>query len=506
MNPYVLKPNNQVTVCSHHCTFLARPPLQMPLNCRAKLNSTSSISSSIGGGVSCWQPMRFAFIRPQPNDIAAAFRVLQASSSDSDKDLRKKYLDLVRQNHPDRGGSESKMKEITSSYDLLSSLSAQERKSFDESTRYASGAKRNTGSTTSSAGSHSRPSGYATNTTTERAKARKYQSAYDFQNTYRERYEKEQQKAYYAGQNANTGWRHGDAGFERPNPFQSSQMGRMVQQQVSAPIINSIMKGILLYIIVSSIFFSIYRSRLDEQHERGWSAQSRYAQADRGDRFTTDHANEYRTNIRDWDRSPFAYNDPRQQRVMDYAAKRARELKNADFASWPKLAEDGREGILFKRHQDPVGVTHYFPKPYPRPNDIPQACAVGLGGLKRQHSSVWFDAQSQQLGDHRAVDGITQQEMSDRNTAAAQEMAKHSELVHTPVPAQLPTASMNASYPKTPPPPPTRQTIPPSHNGQGSDHYPMWMTPAAMEARAVAEAARAGSLGSVAGYQAAVKQ
>ena len=55
------------------------------------------------------------------------------------KAFKKKYLDLVRKNHPDRGGSEDKMKDITTAFELLSNLSEFDKKEFNTKSRYSGG-------------------------------------------------------------------------------------------------------------------------------------------------------------------------------------------------------------------------------------------------------------------------------------------------------------------------------------------------------------------------------
>jgi curved DNA-binding protein CbpA len=71
-------------------------------------------------------------------EITAAAKVLNVSgSSVYGKDLKKAYLAQVREHHPDGGGSEAKMKEITTSYELLKSLSDAERRSFAALSRRA---------------------------------------------------------------------------------------------------------------------------------------------------------------------------------------------------------------------------------------------------------------------------------------------------------------------------------------------------------------------------------
>ena len=65
-------------------------------------------------------------------DISRALRQLGVTieqSNDAQR-LKKIYLDLVRQNHPDTGGDQEKMKNITSAYELLRSLTEHEKSSF----------------------------------------------------------------------------------------------------------------------------------------------------------------------------------------------------------------------------------------------------------------------------------------------------------------------------------------------------------------------------------------
>lgn len=52
------------------------------------------------------------------------------------EELRKRYKELLKKNHPDNGGNEETMKEINAEYDRLSAQMSRENKADKESTTY----------------------------------------------------------------------------------------------------------------------------------------------------------------------------------------------------------------------------------------------------------------------------------------------------------------------------------------------------------------------------------
>ena len=66
------------------------------------------------------------------NEISTALNLLDSNIDIKPKDLKLKYIDLVKKHHPDVGGSEEKMKEITTAYKIIDGLSDSDKKFYKD--------------------------------------------------------------------------------------------------------------------------------------------------------------------------------------------------------------------------------------------------------------------------------------------------------------------------------------------------------------------------------------
>lgn len=79
---------------------------------------------------------RTVLLRASYEDIGSAAQVLGVSVKCSAKELKERYKQLVRTNHPDAGGDLARMTQITTANELLSSLSQAERDQFATRSRF----------------------------------------------------------------------------------------------------------------------------------------------------------------------------------------------------------------------------------------------------------------------------------------------------------------------------------------------------------------------------------
>jgi curved DNA-binding protein CbpA len=312
------------------------------------------------------------------SEATAAVSVLKLDSvMVSGKDLKKAYLAQVREHHPDKGGSEAKMKEITTSYELLKSLSATERRSFVSQAGNARGMPRDP---------HARPG-------KPRRGEQQNANAYDFQNAYRQRYE-ERHKPYYA---------HDPAREQYHDPHDNSapygskaQFRREFHQVTNLPYKVMVVRAVAVYAAGCFIFFVGYRRYRDYIHDDGWALSREHYMADQAQQQDRMRA-ELRERYGDQERRHQQRNLERRQAKEKFkktlSAAEERELKAeqvpmsrlaaADRASWPILRDDGSQGAIFRVPSDPVGITYY---------ELPEAAAPPTGGrlppVDPQHARV----------------------------------------------------------------------------------------------------------------------
>lgn len=295
--------------------------------------------------------------RPTHSEVTAALAQLNVSISEisDQKEFKKKYLALVRQHHPDRGGNEETMKNLTTAFNLLTCLTDGERKEYFQRTQHA------TSSATSRATRQARP---APN------QQRTGHSSYDFQDMYRRQYEDGFQYGSsgrtthqtYRGQQQdnNDQWNK----FWRGGPYSGTtgSFNRSYHQMQRMPPSVVFFRLIIAYGIFVIIFVMAQRMRDDMNNEQGWNVAQQHGRADRMQQIF-DSRSEFLERLKNRDMlKNMEMEREKERRVFDYAARRQSELSRMEFSSFPPLPSDGRLGSVFKVPADPVGILYFEPR------------------------------------------------------------------------------------------------------------------------------------------------
>jgi hypothetical protein len=284
------------------------------------------------------------FHRPASySEIREALNTLKVDINVKDAPLKKAYLDLVRANHPDMGGSEAKMKEITTSYNLLKGLSESDRKGFKTSNNYGPGM---------GGSSH-----------TERSRTPQYNNPHDAHDAYRRKYEQAPPRGFYRYDAQSGNYENAYRG--RSNPFEHGPFPNAMKDIRGTPFPILFFRALLAYTAFSFLFLVMYRSYKDYTHDDGWAAsqaawrnerietlqQIRSEARDRAREREREHLERRRTDT----------SASREQRAMDYARRREHEMTSADHGAFPRLNPEGLEGLIMRDYNDPVGIAYYVP-------------------------------------------------------------------------------------------------------------------------------------------------
>jgi curved DNA-binding protein CbpA len=255
------------------------------------------------------------------------------------KALKKTYLTLVKKHHPDRGGSVEMMKNLTTAYDLLTSMTEGERRDYADRL---------------SGGAAGRP-----RTTFTRANAPPRPGGYDFNDA-------------YTRNAANQTFRGGMGGRPlRPDPF-AARAGEGMHPFVAAmgrvrrwPSSKIIFRGLMMYLVIGSMAFYVLRSYRDYLQQDGWSAAKHYERHTRMQQMQ-EQRSEIMERVRNRDlHTRFENERERERRIWEaqqaQKQRAAVQLRDMELASWPPLPADGSLGSVYKIPTDPPGVAYFEP-------------------------------------------------------------------------------------------------------------------------------------------------
>lgn len=290
------------------------------------------------------------FARPSPSEITRALSTLGVTISISEKDLKKKYIDLVRLHHPDRGGDEEKMKDLTTSYDLIGGLSESEKQSYQQQLRSGYGPSSGRGG----GGNGNQPF--------------HEQRAYDFAAAYQRHAQQQGQQRsrplHYRYTPEESEKRH--QGME--NLFRNSgPMSGVLSRLQRTPLYIVLMRALVAYLVFSSLLLLMYRSYMDRASAEGWNSLHSTARYERmEDLFRTRQEQLERLREGGDRRSILGRKDDvernKERRAMEYAEQRVQDLRKLETQSWPTLPADGALGCLLKDPKDPLGITYFEPQ------------------------------------------------------------------------------------------------------------------------------------------------
>jgi len=290
---------------------------------------------------------------PSYSEIQQAMATLKVDISVRDAALKKAYLDLVRQNHPDKGGSEAKMKEITTSYNLLKGLTESDRKSFRSSkTNYGPGA-------------HQQADMQG------RKRQTSYNNPHDAHDAYRRKYD-QQTRGYYRYDPQTGNYNNAYADRMASNPWGAGPFPQAGRELRHMPFGAMLLRALVVYTAVSFVVLALYRSYKDYTHDDGWAASQAAWRNERIDQLN-ELRYEARQRIRDREQGAMERRrmdtvTAREQRAMDYARRREQEMQSADHGAFPRLNAEGLEGLVMRDYNDPPGIAYYVP---PLPNGAP---------------------------------------------------------------------------------------------------------------------------------------
>lgn len=342
-------------VSAFHGIASASHPQQLPASAPTTLSCSSALSNA----------RRFA--RPTFAEITEDLNVLGATLDMSAADLKKKYRELVRTHHPDAGGDEKTMSKITVAYDRLSGLSNREKEEFKAQRNAYRGGSGNFGRSGAAAGMYSQQA--------QRTYAGSYQRpAYGQQSTAGADHGWGQEGAdfsrEYARANARATYNYNsrNPGAYSENPFRNHDtvnLNQAFKHFLRMPLNSLMVRGLLLYIVISMVFAIVYRRYRDWRHEEGWKASESLARHEQLERL-----HQLRQELQDRvDRSRDGRNTKRWEdfekakelRVQEYAQRRQldAQAQEAELSSWPRF--DDTQGSLVKRPYDPPGITYFEP-------------------------------------------------------------------------------------------------------------------------------------------------
>ncbi len=369
--------------------------------------------------------------RPTHIEITAALATLNISIVDvSDtKEFKKKYLALVRQHHPDRGGNEEKMKDLTTAYDLLSSLSETERKEYLGRTKYGYGA--------GAGGGGQQPTNRATRQQRAPGQQRYGHSTYDFQDMYRRQYEDGFQygsggrttQTTYRGQQHRADEQDPFAKWRNSGPFASpgANWSRAFYQAQRTPPSVIFVRLIVAYGFFVVLFVAFQRMRDDLSNQDGWSIAQQNSRADRMQQIY-DSRSEFLERLKNRDMvKRMEVERDKERRVFDYAARRQGELSRMEFSSFPPLPGDGSMGSVFKVPADPVGILYFEPamagtfEAHMRGNSNAPP-GIGIGGNMAMYQQQQMQ-QQQRYPPSAAIDQWQDKPLHQRQTEAVQRAA-----------------------------------------------------------------------------------
>lgn len=307
----------------------------------------------------------------------------------SEKELKGKYRALVKQHHPDAGGTEAMMSRITVAYDRITRMSKREKEEFDMQRKAFRG-----GGSGSSAFAQ-----YARSPQSNQRGRNPYEASYKYnpdemggRATDGPRggpgwaQEGQFSRAYHNRQHGpgsrRSGPTYGQAsrGQTNPNatpfsilnmfsPWEWNQRANKGMRDIRSFTMPQIFVRLCVsYILASMLFAVFWRRYRDWQQEEGWSMAERLSKDEQREELTRVRREmaERMRSARD-PMGAAAREREKEQRALEYAERRTIELnlqnnqKRQELRGWPAVPPS--KGKIVRRPFEPIGVVYYEPTP-----------------------------------------------------------------------------------------------------------------------------------------------
>lgn len=295
------------------------------------------------------------FQRPTPADISQSLRLLGADIKFSPTELKGKYRKLVKENHPDTGGNEEKMKALSVAYSTLLSLSKAEKQEYQRSFQRAGS------STTSRAGNDNkteRPMSHAYQHPGDAFRQRNtdYFRNYDY-DFYRRR--QQQQKEYEE--------KNGGETFNLWDAINSRDFRQAIRYGARRSSMGSFFVTLfLMYMVVSALAMIIIRAQRDQRHRVEWADSSRMTPEERMEELMR-----IKQELRERLNTSQLVSNLRQRadaervkqlRAVEYAQRRLieQDMQRLDKnLGWPVVPSS--KGLVRQDASDPPGIVNFEP-------------------------------------------------------------------------------------------------------------------------------------------------
>lgn len=401
--------------------------MRRPAAAAGLVHNTKARNTTIGGcGGGCQVRHSSGGRRPTHSEISESLAILGLANIEYDeKAMKKIYFALVKKNHPDAGGDEGTMARIAVAYERLAGLSKREKEEYRAHSSAFSGRTRSSGG--GGGGNpyrdhryahqnQQRRDGYQQHTQTGFG-SQYYQQDGGFPgggggggssdgSSYWNTHHRMQQERQQKGQ----GQSFAENPFSSKNPY-SFYAHSMRLRNMSAG--SVFIQGLVLYLVLSTVFLFLYRGFRDYRNEDGWKMSeslARHEQMQELHRMRQEshermqlqrdiQANQSGGNVGHaffYDSRPqgemqnLRVGETAEQRALEYARQRRMQileeqrrmgttaatggkesssnLLSADtdlshlpeMKGWPRISEN--EGRIIKRAQDPPGVVFYEPR------------------------------------------------------------------------------------------------------------------------------------------------
>lgn len=319
--------------------------------------------------------------RPTFQEITESMSALGIERVDiAEKELKGKYRELVKKNHPDAGGDEQVMARVTVAYERLAGLTRREKEDYQIQQRMycrGYGPKRAVGGDRGASPSPSAGRTYAdpfTGTSHQDAQSRHSYYEQDANAAFRSR----QRQAYWHYNQAQQA--HAEHPFRWKGPF---SFFAQVRRGRVAPM--GFAQGLVIYLLISTFFLCLFRSYRDRASEDGWrmsESLARHEQMQELQRLRQEMKERAQlimqrdvADSRDIGNQRYLQHPPRvgesaESRALEYARQRRLQMmeeqrtggtdKLPELRGWPKVSDD--EGRVIKRAQDPPGIVFFEPR------------------------------------------------------------------------------------------------------------------------------------------------
>lgn len=341
---------------------------------------------------------RYQHARPSYKDIAAACQTLGCKVDTDPKAMKKQYRDMVKKYHPDKpGGSEEKMKTVSTAYTLIKGLSQNEKTAY---LNQQSGKTYTTSSSYHRRPEHEqRPGASYTRAPhwTQNPHSPRSQAAYDWQRLYEEQQQRNQHSRYGEYSSRRPG-----QGHPGMTPLERIMM-EWRRKARNMPMGQFLRRALISYLLFALLVSIILRRRQERQEQMGW------------ERAEQQHARE-----RQYGNAPLrqAELEDKKRRANQWAMEKQRELNELERCGFS--AFNPTLGYLHRKPSEPEGVVYfepnaasagYVPGNAIQPDKLPVlaqfAGATQTPGASQSGQKVQLDLP---VGNHDAY-------MSDRNKA-----------------------------------------------------------------------------------------